>query len=92
MNKDRALEGIFSWERDLVNEFAQFLASPPPGGLNFFEDRVIKSLDARVLTFGDPSNIIIGYTIVGGRLIVIATSLEALEEAITRFASGAINL
>lgn len=91
LNKDRAFEGIFSWERDLIHEFAQFLALPPPGGLHFFEDKVIKNLDSRLLTFGDPNNII-GYTIVGGRLVVMATSLEALEETIERFALGALNI
>ena len=91
LNKDQAFAGLFSWERDLINEFAQFLAVSPPGGLHFFEDKVVKSLDSRVLMFGDPNNII-GYTIVGGRFVVMATSLEALENAIERFTSGSINI
>lgn len=82
----RALQGLISSEPSLQRDLeVMFLGSPPPSVLEPFRDVTYKNIDFRYLGMGETNGRGLGYLhFPAKRLIVIATSQEALQRTIER--------
>ncbi|MFC1595186.1 hypothetical protein ACFL3E_02035 [Patescibacteria group bacterium] len=91
-SQERAFSGLLSWENEMSEELGYILNISKPSGITLFKDMVIQNIDTRILKLSSDSDKILGYAIFAGKLVIITTSQQSLEEMIKALTLGRVQI
>lgn len=89
-DQEKTNGSMVGWEQSVGRAFAPFIGIID-SGTHEFQDSIIKNIDARVAQLSESNNTSVGYAIVRGKYLIIATSETSLRTTIERFIAGPIN-
>jgi len=85
-----ALAGLLAWEPRLPFDFIRFSSAATSPTSFFFQDKVIKNIDARVVFSQKEGETHPAYAIFANKFVILAGSENALENILKRFIAGPI--
>lgn len=89
-NRLDVIGAMLSWEKTLPRAFEPLLGATDLVA-PLFEDSIIKNVDARIVRLSQEKNTSLGYSIVLGKYLIIATSESSLEAVMERVIADPIN-
>jgi hypothetical protein len=89
-NRLDVIGAMLSWEKTMPRAFEPLLDKVDLVAPSF-EDSIIKNVDARIAHLSQAKNTSLGYSVVLGKYLIIATSESSLEATVERVIAGPIN-